>query len=209
MAKAQKSRASKAPYVSPNQLELVGFESPFTKHLDPKNRWVRLAKQIPWDKIANVYQRQLNNLFTGANGINPRVAIGAIFIKHMCDLSDREAVQQIQENVYMQYFIGYSGFSYEPVFDPSLFVDLRKRFGADQINEINETIMGLVSEEVKDKKENIPPNNNIPDVESSELKHTNESIKNQLKNQPKNQSMNPLRRRRRKIRLWLGRIKET
>jgi len=181
MAKAQKSRASKAPYVSPNQLELVGFESPFTKHLDPNNRWVRLAKQIPWDKIANVYQRQLNNLFTGANGINPRVAIGAIFIKHMCDLSDREAVQQIQENVYMQYFIGYSGFSYEPVFDPSLFVDLRKRFGAEQINEINETIMGLVIEEVKDKKENIPPNNNIPDVESSELKHTNESIKDSTK----------------------------
>src|SRR5665213_960882 len=181
MAKAQKSRACKAPYVSPNQLELVGFESPFTKHLDPNNRWVRLAKQIPWDKIANVYQRQLNNLFTGANGINPRVAIGAIFIKHMCDLSDREAVQQIQENVYMQYFIGYSGFSYEPVFDPSLFVDLRKRFGAEQINEINETIMGLVIEEVKDKKENIPPNNNIPDVESSELKHTNESIKDSTK----------------------------
>ena len=146
MAKAQKSRASKVPYVSPNQLELVGFESPFTKHLDPSNRWVRLSKQIPWDKIANVYQRQLNNLFTGAGGINPRVAIGAIFIKHMCDLSDREAVQQIQENVYMQYFIGYSAFSYQPVFDPSLFVDLRKRFGADQINEINETIMGLVSE---------------------------------------------------------------
>ena len=170
MAKAQKNRASKAPYVSPKQLELVGFESPFTKHLDPNNRWVRLAKKIPWDKIANVYQRQLNNLFTGANGINPRVAIGAIFIKHMCDLSDREVVQQIQENVYMQYFIGYSGFSSEPVFDPSLFVDLRKRFGADQINEINETIMGLVSEEKKDNNEESPPDNNMPGVESSELK---------------------------------------
>ena len=156
MAKAQKSRASKVPYVSANQLELVGFESPFTKHLDPNNRWVRLSKQIPWDKITNVYQRQLNNFSTGAGGINPRVAIGAMFIKHMCDLSDRETVQLIQENVYMQYFIGYSGFSYEPVFDPSLFVDLRKRFGAEQINEINETIMGLVSEEEKDKKEDGP-----------------------------------------------------
>ena len=180
MAKAQKNRASKAPYVSPKQLELVGFESPFTKHLDPNNRWVILSKQIPWDKIANVYQRQLNNLFTGANGINPRVAIGAIFIKHMCDLSDREAVQQIQENVYMQYFIGYSGFSYEPVFDPSLFVDLRKRFGADQINEINETIMGLVREEVKDENENLPPNNKIPDVESSEIEQSNESTKESI-----------------------------
>jgi len=80
MAKAQKSRASKAAYVSPNQLELAGFESPFSKHLDPTNRWVKLAKQIPWDKIANVYQRQLKNSITGAGGINPRVAIGAIFI---------------------------------------------------------------------------------------------------------------------------------
>lgn len=176
MAKARKNRASKAVYVSPNQLELVGFESPFTKHLDPCNRWVKLAKQIPWDKIANVYQKQLNNSITGAGGINPRVAIGAIFIKHMCDLSDRETVQQIQENVYMQYFIGYSGFSYEPVFDPSLFVDLRKRFGADQINAINETIMGLVTEDLKDEKENGRQDNDTMNVDAGELKEKSESI---------------------------------
>jgi len=170
MAKAQKNRASKVSYVSPNQLELVGFESPFTKHLDPGNRWVKLAKQIPWDKIANIYQKQLNNSITGAGGINPRVAIGAIFIKHMCDLSDRETIQQIQENVYMQYFIGYSGFSYEPIFDPSLFVDLRKRFGADQINAINETIMGLVDEESKDEKENERQHNDTVNVDPDEEK---------------------------------------
>lgn len=170
MAKAQKSRASKAQYISPNQLELVGFESPFTKNLDPNNRWVKLSKQIPWDKIANIYQRQLNNSITGAGGINPRVAIGAIFIKHMCDLSDREAVQQIQENVYMQYFIGYSSFSYEPVFNPSLFVDLRKRFGADQINEINETIMGLVAED--EKEDGLKGNDNN---DAGRLKQVNES----------------------------------
>src|ERR1035437_4580241 len=108
MAKAQKSRASKAQYVSPNQLELVGFESPFTKNLDANNRWVRLARQIPWDKIANVYQRQLNNSITGAGGINPRVAIGAIFIKHMCDLSDREIVQHITAHIFLKYLLAYS-----------------------------------------------------------------------------------------------------
>jgi len=176
MAKAQKSRASKARYISPNQLELVGFESPFTKHLDPGNRWVKLANQIPWDKIANIYQRQLNNSITGAVGINPRVAIGAIFIKHMCDLSDREAVQQIQENVYMQYFIGFSSFSYEPVFDASLFVDLRKRFGADQINAINETIMGLVTQDSKDNKEDAPPNKDPVNDDPSELNQADESM---------------------------------
>ena len=159
MAKAQKSRASKTAYVSPLQMELLGFESPFGKHLDPSNRWVKLAGQIPWDKIVNVYQKRLNNSIRGAGGINPRVAIGAIFIKHVCDLSDRETIQQIQENVYMQYFIGYSSFSYEPVFDSSLFVELRKRFGAEQINQINETIMGLANSEIKDNKGNAEQNN--------------------------------------------------
>lgn len=43
----------------------------------------------------------------------------------------------------MQYFIGFSSYSDELVFDPSLFVDLRKRIGPQQLNEINERIMGI------------------------------------------------------------------
>ena len=90
-----------------------------------------LSHKIPWDTLVNVYQKQLNNSETGADGINPRVVIGFLIIKHMCDLSDRETVQQIQENMYMQYFIGYSSFSNEEPFDPSLFVEFRKRLGAE------------------------------------------------------------------------------
>jgi hypothetical protein len=88
----------------------------------------------------------MGNERTGADGINPRVAIGAMIIKHSCNLSDRETVMQIQENMYMQYFIGYSSFSDEEPFDPSLFVDFRKRLGIEQINTINEKILGLYKE---------------------------------------------------------------
>ena len=143
MAKAHKNRASKQSYVSPTQIILEGFESPFSRALNPSNRWMRLAHKMPWDTLVSIYQNQLNNSQTGADGINPRVAICAIIIKHMCDLSDRETVLQIQENMYMQYFIGYSSFSNEEPFDPSLFVDFRKRLGKDQINLINEKILGL------------------------------------------------------------------
>ena len=143
MAKAQKNRASKLAYNSPNQLTLVGFDSPFSNHLSPGNRWVVLSQKIPWDTLVNVYQKQMNNSQTGADGINPRVVIGSLIIKHMCDLSDRETVQQIQENMYMQFFIGYSSFSDELPFDPSLFVEFRKRLGIDQINEINEKILNM------------------------------------------------------------------
>lgn len=143
MAKALKNRASKSKYVSPSQLTLAGFDTPFSQTLDTNNRWVVLSARIPWDSITNIYSKQLNNKSKGADGINPRVVIGSLIIKHMCNFSDRETINAIQENIYMQYFIGYSSFSNEAPFDPSLFVDIRKRLGVNQINEINETILRL------------------------------------------------------------------
>ncbi len=153
MAKAQKNCASKQAYVSQNQLTLEGFETPFSRSLRKDNRWIELADKLPWDILVGTYQKQMRNSETGADGINPRVAIGAMIIKHICDLSDRETVQQIQENMYMQYFIGYKSFSDEIPFDPSLFVNFRKRLGIDQINEINEKILGINSPGEEDNGE--------------------------------------------------------
>jgi transposase, IS5 family len=143
MPKALKNRASKLRYISTSQPPLEGFESPFSKHLSPGNRWVLWAKKIPWDTLVSVYQKQMGNNRTGADGINPRVVIGSLIIKHICSLSDRDTVQMIQENMYMQYFLGYSSFSNEAPFDPSLFVEFRNRLGAEQVNTISEKILGL------------------------------------------------------------------
>ncbi len=145
MAKALKNRASKQSYLSPTQIRLPGFESPFSRHLNPTNRWVVLADKIPWDALVNVYHQQMGNQQTGADGINARVILGSLIIKHMCDFSDRETVQQIQENMYMQYFIGYSSFSDEAPFDASLFVEVRNRLGIDQVNAMNERIINLAN----------------------------------------------------------------
>jgi transposase, IS5 family len=174
MAKAQKYRASKLPYISEKQLILTGFEAPFSRSLRQDNRWIVLAHKIPWDTLVSVYLSQLGNSQTGADGINPRVAIGSMIIKHICNLSDRETVQQIQENMYMQYFLGYSSFSDEEPFDPSLFVDFRKRLGIDQINEINEKILGLPTEKDKDA---LPPeepcNGALTEIPKTENQETN------------------------------------
>lgn len=151
MAKASKNRASKRDYTSPQQLVLTGFESPFSTQLLSTNRWVKLANRIPWDALVSTYNRQLGNKFTGAGSINPRVAIGAVIIKHLCNISDRETILQIQENMYMQYFIGYSSFSNEVPFDASLFVDIRKRLTLEHINEINEKILEIIGKEDTDK----------------------------------------------------------
>jgi IS5 family transposase len=143
MNKGSKRRASAPAFVSEKQMVLVGFESPFSQKLDPSNRWVRLSAQIPWDELCNMYLKIVGIKETGRRPINPRVVIGSLMIKHICHLDDRETVDQISENMYMQYFLGYQSFSNEAPFDASLFVEFRKRMGMEQINEMNDKIHAM------------------------------------------------------------------
>jgi len=62
-------------------------------------------------------------LDNGRPTIDIRLAIGALIVKHKMKLSDRDVVAMIQENIYIQYFVGFSSFNPEASFDPSLFPD--------------------------------------------------------------------------------------
>lgn len=154
MALATKKRASKLAYQSLTQLTIDGFETPFVQKLDAGNRWVKLALLIPWDQIVGVYLKQLHNQTIGASSINPRVILGAVMIKHLKNLSDEETILEIQENVYLQYFIGYSSFSMQAPFDPSLFVEIRNRLGAAQLGQINEQIVSLYHQGIESRQQN-------------------------------------------------------
>ena len=140
MARTLKKRASKKAYISPSQLKLMDFTTPFSEHLDATNRWIRLANEIPWDSIVNVYLNQLNNHATGASNINPRIVLGALMVKHMLNISDEDTIQMIKENLYIQYFLGFDSFTSKAPFDSSLFVEIRKRLGMEQLNRINDAI---------------------------------------------------------------------
>jgi hypothetical protein len=73
-----------------------------------------------------------------------------------CNLDDRETVAQIAENMYMQYFLGYSSFNPDPPFDASLFVEFRTRIGLEQINAMNEKIHALSQGIETGKAESVP-----------------------------------------------------
>ncbi len=143
MTSPRKKRAQVPEYVSPNQLTLAGFEHPFDQKLSTTNRWVVLAHLIPWDEICNMYFKFVPKGQTGRPALNPRIVIGSLIIKHMCNLDDRETVDQISENIYMQYFLGYPSFTNEKPFDASLFVEFRKRLGLENLNAINEKIVAI------------------------------------------------------------------
>lgn len=146
MSKITKRRALRSAYTSSSQLILDGFETPFYNQLDASNRWVLLSNQIPWDDLVSLYNKHNPPKPTGRPSLNPRVLIGAVIIKHMLNLDDRETVAQITENMYLQYFLGYSSYIKRPPFDASLFVDIRKRLGQELLAEMNERIHGFSME---------------------------------------------------------------
>lgn len=137
--KSPKKLAAKPSYISPNQLTLAGFETPFVNQLNKDNRWVKMAQVIPWDKIVPYY----DHLFSSDEGrvpISGRIIIGAMIIKHLEKFTDRATIQHIQENMFMQYFLGYSSFTNEAPFTAPLFVAIRKRMSLELTSKISDVI---------------------------------------------------------------------
>ncbi len=120
-----------------NQQTLEGFILPFGGKLDRRNRWVKLAETLPWSAFCEVYNKSLSS-HKGRPALSGRIVIGALIIKHKLNLPDEEAMEQIKENPYLQYFMGYKGYSYDNGFEPSLFVEIRKRLGKISLSTIND-----------------------------------------------------------------------
>ena len=127
-------------YTSSKQLSFDEFETHLGKPLDGHNRWVLLASQIPWDELATIYARSLRSDF-GRPSVDAGVVIGAMLIKHIKSLTDEETIEDIRENPYMQYFFSHKEFVYDRVFDPSLFVTLRKRMGLAVFDQMTDAFM--------------------------------------------------------------------
>jgi transposase, IS5 family len=127
------------------------FFLPFSGHLRGDNRWVILAAQIPWLQIEELYGK----LFSEDNGcpaLSARVAVGALLIKERLGTSDRETVEQIRENPYLQYFLGMKEYQDKPLFDDSMMTHFRKRFNKDILSDINEKIVeSAMKKNEKDK----------------------------------------------------------
>ena len=139
-------------YKSSKQLTLDGFTLPFGGKLSPENRWVKWSEIIPWDDLAVCYYKTMSDRL-GRPGKDARMVIGALIIKHKLTLSDEETVLQIQENPYLQYFIGFSSYKDGPPFTSSLFVDIRKRMGQEVFSSFERVILEKVSNDRRSSSE--------------------------------------------------------
>lgn len=124
------------------QLTFEAFRSSLD-NLPKSNRWVRMGDKLPWDEIERCYNSRLNNRYMGAGNKPARMVVGALIVKHKMNLSDEETILAIQENPYMQYMLGLSEYTEAPVFDPSLFVTIRKRLQINDLNGFTDALLKL------------------------------------------------------------------
>ncbi len=118
------------------------FFLPFEGTLNKDNRWVRLAQLIPWWKVEEHYAATFKKATAkGTRPFSARLALGALIIQQRQGTSDRETVQEIMENAYMQYFLGLPGFQQRPPFHHSMMARFRKRLKKRDIDQINEWLI--------------------------------------------------------------------
>jgi IS5 family transposase len=134
------------------QMTIDDFILPFAGKPAADNRWTKLAAIIPWDEI----EKQYAFMFPSDRGnvAKPvRMALGALIIQARCGFTDRETVQQITENPYLQYFIGLKEYQLTRPFTPAAMVKFRKRFNAKRLADINETIIQAEKSQQEQEKE--------------------------------------------------------
>ncbi|QPN67090.1 IS5 family transposase [Synechococcus sp. CBW1006] len=122
------------------QISIKEFHLPFGGTLDPENRWVQLEGLIPWDELEETYAPQFSATI-GAPAKSVRMAFGALYIKQKLGLTDEETVHQIRENAYIQFFLGFAGYTAKAPFDASMMVHFRKRFSDEDLRLINELVV--------------------------------------------------------------------
>ncbi len=68
-------------------------------------------------------------------------ALGALIIKERLRTSDEETVEQIRENPYWQYFLGFDEYTDTAPFEASMFVHFRKRLSLSMVGRVNERMV--------------------------------------------------------------------
>ena len=123
------------PKAATPQCELFGAH--LSELLNPEHPLYVLAERIDWSQfdaaIDACYADEL-----GRPGVNTRLMVGLLYLKHAYDESDESVVARWVENPYWQFFCGLCYMQHELPIDPSSLSRWRKRVGAERLEKLLE-----------------------------------------------------------------------
>jgi transposase, IS5 family len=115
------------------QRELFGAR--LSELLNPEHPLYVLAERMDWSQfdtaIDACYAEEL-----GRPGVNTRLMVGLLYLKHAFDESDESVVARWVENPYWQFFCGCQYMQHELPIDPSSLSRWRKRVGAERLEKL-------------------------------------------------------------------------
>jgi IS5 family transposase len=114
------------------------FGARLSELLNPDHPLYVLAERIDWSQFDSAidacYADEL-----GRPGVNTRLMVGLLYLKHAFDESDESVVARWVENPYWQFFCGLCYMQHELPIDPSSLSRWRKRVGAERLEKLLET----------------------------------------------------------------------
>jgi IS5 family transposase len=115
------------------QCELFGAR--LSELLNPEHPLYVLAERIDWSQFdAAIDACYVDEL--GRPGVNTRLMVGLLYLKHAYDESDESVVARWVENPYWQFFCGLCYMQHELPIDPSSLSRWRKRVGAERLEKL-------------------------------------------------------------------------
>jgi len=123
------------PKSRPPQCELFGAR--LSELLNAEHPLYVLAERIDWPKFDSAIDACYADEI-GRPGVNTRLMIGLLYLKHAFDESDESLVARWVENPYWQFFCGLSYMQHELPIDPSSLSRWRKRVGAERLEKLLE-----------------------------------------------------------------------
>ncbi|QEG34750.1 IS5 family transposase [Bythopirellula goksoeyrii] len=133
------------------QRELFGAH--FSEMLNPEHPLYVLAERIDWQQfdvaIDSCYADEL-----GRPGVNTRLMVGLMYLKHAFNESDESVVARWVENPYWQFFCGFEYMQHDPPVDSSMMSKWRKRVGAERLEKLLEVTIhtALAMKAIKPKE---------------------------------------------------------
>jgi len=133
------------------QRELFGAH--LSEMLNPDHPLYVLAERFDWQQfdatIDACYAEEL-----GRPGVNTRMMVGLMYLKHAFDESDESVVARWVENPYWQYFCGCDYMQHELPIHSSMMSKWRKRVGAERLETLLEATIhtALVMKAIKPRE---------------------------------------------------------
>lgn len=135
---------------------------PFGGKLDKENRWLKIAKLIPWEELEEKYAGYFSQ--RGRPGTDAQLGVGLFLLKHMSGKSDEEVVLELLENPYWQSFCGLESFATTKKIESSTLSRLRKRLGTKYVKEMEEaTYQVLIDKKILKAKGMLADGTVIPE----------------------------------------------